>query len=967
MLTNHARRSRRARRISLLVTAGLVGLGTLNVASAAQAAEVASPGALEVQLRNSSTPVLSWARAAGASTYQVQVDDDPGFGSPGFTVTTANNRAVPSGHLRPGVNHWRVRSVAGKQTSAWRSSQLAVSPVDVPVLTYPARDAVLQQPQTPPLLRWQTSRGATSYIVEVDGDADFIGANSYTTQTTSLVVPDPLTEGDYFWRVTAVKAKGLNSAPSAESRFVIAALPAPVLTYPVDSVDAAVGDVELDWEPVPGAATYDVQIALDRSFNNYAHTATKIRGTRYSPSTTLANDQYWWRVRAVDAFGQTSAWRETVFSFKREWLDQPQPVHPLGTPDAPSAVGPDDQYYQWTPVRFASYYELVVARDRNFSVGVETCEVLGTTYVPRGGDCSFSTGTQYWQVRAIDLPYRNGLPGVLSPVRAFTWTPPELGTWSGRFAPVTGQTVAMTGQGARTGKSCSAKLCTEVGATPVLTWDRQPGVTHYQVYFAQDPQFTTTELQPILTTNNMVTVHRRDKDVDALPDSAVGLPYNWYVRPCVNRECGPSPVSQREPLPGTFAFAKVSPAVAGLTSSDPAGTDITFRWQDYLTTNLAQTFMGETGTQSARSYRIQVDDESSFSKPLVDESVVDQTTYTAYNKLYPEGRLYWRVQAIDGEGNTLTWSSVNQLVKSSPPVELASPTGGAAVAGTAPFEWRAQAWANQYTVEVYRNGDTTFSSANRIFSVTTRSASYAYAKPIPASSAPYVWRVRRIDSDGNVGPWSATGSFYSTGTAPELLSPAGGSLQAPSGVLLEWSDVQGAASYRGVLDSGGKPQTFNTVATAHAPSTLPTGSYTWTVQALDSDGAALGTSASRTFSVDASAPALSKVTPKKLKAKSTVKLTFSEPVQGISQKTVKLKVEKAAKKKAKKGKKSKAKVKYKTVKAKVKATKGSLVVTVDPKGKLRSGQYVLLLDTKRIRDAAGNALDQKYAQVRLRR
>jgi hypothetical protein len=74
------------------------------------------------------------------------------------------------------------------------------------------------------------SRGATSYTVEVDGDADFIGAKSYTTKTTSLAVPDALPAGDYFWRVTASLEGGYNSVPSPTMSFVLGSLPSPRLT-----------------------------------------------------------------------------------------------------------------------------------------------------------------------------------------------------------------------------------------------------------------------------------------------------------------------------------------------------------------------------------------------------------------------------------------------------------------------------------------------------------------------------------------------------------------------------------------------------------------------------------------------------------------------------------------------------------------------------------------------------------------
>lgn len=952
--TGHARHHARAL-LSLTVSL-TVGLGAGLLAPAH--ADLAAPSGLAVAHKDSSTPILSWSPVRASTEYEVQVDNDPSFGSPEYAVTTANTRAVPTTNLNPGTNHWRVRAKAGRgSASDWRRGEFPVGAVDVPVPTSPAPDAHLPQPSAPPLLRWTASRGATGYVVELDGDADFIGSKSYATQTTSLVVPDPLSAGDYFWRVRAAKGKSLTSAPSGSSRFLVGELPAPVITYPRDDVNVSVNDVVLDWQPVPGARAYDIEVARDGGFNNRAHYATNIRGTRYSPATTLENDQFWWRVRAVDAAGQTSAWRETRYSFRRSWLEQPVPVHPLG------AAAPERQFYEWTPVPHASYYELLVSPDVNFSNG-DKCTVVGTTYAPRHrNDCGFPTAgqTYYWKVRARDLPYGDGgLPGVFSRTQSFTWTPPATGTWSGDWAPVTGQKVSMTGTGAHDpAKGCEETLCSEVGATPVLSWDAQPGVTSYLVYFAQDPQFTTTELQPINTTSTMLTVHRGDEDVDALPDSQVGLPYLWYVRPCVGSVCGPDPVSQVEPLPGTYSFSKTSPAVEGLSSSDPAGTDIAFSWDDYLTTNLRHLFANEAGHQSAHTYRIQVDSEPSFSRPLVDEAVVDQATYTAYDKLYPEGRLFWRVQAIDAEENDLTWSATSELVKSSPPVTLSSPLQSGAVAGTTPFEWQAESWANQYTLEVYRNDDHTFSAGNRLFTVTTRSASYAWDKPIPASSAAYTWRVRRIDASGNPGPWSSTGRFFSLGNVPELLRPANGTLVKPANALFEWSDIPRAASYRVSLRSStAKSQTISTVATAYAPTSLATGDYTWTVEGIDSDGSSLGTSASGTFRVDATAPTVLKITPSKLKPKSKIRVLFSEQVRGLSTRTVVLKIEKTVKKKGK------TRTKLVKVKTKVKVLKGSRSVLVQPKKKLKPGTYVLLLDVDRITDLAGNPLVAKTSKLK---
>ena len=208
---------------------------------------------------------------------------------------------------------------------------------------------------------------------------------------------------------------------------------------------------------------------------------------------------------------------------------------------------------------------------------------------------------------------------------------------------------------------------------------------------------------PLTTANTMLTLESKTSansstaDVLAtLPDSSAGQAYHWYVRACgptpSGNACGPMPVSSPFTL-GTKAFRKISPPVTGLSASSGAGTEVTFSWNDYLATNLATSWNGESGNQSARGYRIQVDNEPSFQAPLLDNQVVDQTTYTAIDRLYPEGTLYWRVQAIDTEEHGLTWSAPQSLTKASPTVPLTAPADGAVVTGTTPFRWEPQAFA----------------------------------------------------------------------------------------------------------------------------------------------------------------------------------------------------------------------------------------------------------------------------------
>jgi hypothetical protein len=938
------------------VLGGAVLVAASLAAPAAHAA-LGSPAGLAESPRNATTHVLSWAPVAQATSYEVQVDDSSAFDSPNFTATTVNTQLVPTKVLPAGDLFWRVRSVSGSTRSAWSEGDYTQDTISAPVPLSPTGGQALDQPQDPPLLQWSAVQGATSYTVQVDGDADMIGAKSYSTKSTSLVVPDPLTAGDWYWTVTASKGTGLNSLPSDVADFVVNGLPAPQITYPVDDINQTLEDVVFDWTPVPGAKTYDLQVALDADFNNIALTATGIESTRYSPATTLNSDQFWWRVRAVDPAGQQSAWTSSLNGFKRVWPEAPQALYPLGSTASPAAISGTKAFYQWTPVPHATEYQLQVSTDPNFSPGAtSTCKTAQTTYTPtdfRSPECPFPSGSTvyYWRVRPLDLPYNsNGLPGIFSTPQAFSYTPPTapVGAWD-PSAQVAGLKVAVGGLGiADAGKGCSGDSpdnpCQDMPTTPVLSWDPVPGAALYLVYYAQDANFTTSEIPSPIKTRNTIFQLSTLNTLSSLPDSQAGAAYYWHVRACADvnlTQCGPDPVSSASVLPDTRSFTKVSPPVQNLTSSNPNASEITFSWQDYYDTNVGTTVDGETSTQTAKTYRIQVDNDSTFASPI-DTQTVDQTTYTEHSKLYADGTYWWRVQAVDDENQGGTWSTPQSFTKVSPQVTQVSPVGGAHVSGMTPFRWDAAPFAASYTLEVYKNNDLTFSAANRAVSASVKTTAYTPATPLPADGTNYVWRVRRVDASGNPGPWSATGVFYSTGDAATLVQPDDGIWASAKHSLFEWTEVPGAASYQLVF-GGASTSKFTTVATAYAPTaTLRDGAYSWKVVALDSGGHSLGASETRDFSVDGTPPKVVSILPKTLRPKSNITAAFSEPVTGVTASTMKL---------------------YKVVKRKrilisatVRMSQGGTVATVNPKSLLRAGSYVVVFTASRIKDQAGNTL-----------
>ncbi|MBD3948140.1 Ig-like domain repeat protein [Nocardioides ganghwensis] len=1055
-------------RIAAALTLGLVA-ATFGQLSSASAVPPDMPTGLSANQPDSTTTILSWEHVPNATRYAVTVN--------GITTNTVNNSFVPTQALPEGNLDWSVTAFTGSEGGAPAFSTFSSTRLAAPVLTSPTSNAVLAQPTNPPLLTWSPSAGATSYKVEVDGDADFVGASSWTTTNTSLVVPLNLGDGDWFWRVTASKGGSLNSPVSEERRFVVSPLAAPTITSPPDDSTQTLQDVVLDWTPVPGAASYDVQVSTEADFSQGAaltDNRTGILGTRYSPAITYDNKSYFWRVRAIDMSGQATPWTAARFSFTRNWPQRPAAVYPAG--EGAEEV-PAPLYFQWSPVPHASEYEFQLGTQANFSVGTfASCRVAGTTFTPGmfavnttgilapprvNEDCIPQAGEiNYWRVRGLDRPFTKsgdipGVQGLFSDTQAFTYMPlsvtnmsprngalvdvptltwdtavgaesyeisirkangnvvitketsatsytpsgsrlnpadgpftwritalgadrsrsvtyvnqfnvtgndptsdqpaltpltptstttgimtaPSL-TWSpmpaahhyavnvgnstdgsqvwfghtsddlfgqpmpypamtdtstrlllpgdydwqvtaynadnepiatgpeGTFTveeirATTGHALAQGGQQLDVNYDGTKNPCTPttggctVPSTPVLSWTPDPRASHYMVYVASDPSFTNL-LEPsnaVPATRNTMYAPALDNRAHTYPDSQAGQSYYWHIRPCRTRlNCGPDPVSQTDVAQGTFK--KRSPEVQGLTSTSPTGTEITFSWTDYWATNQEQPWAqtAEIPNQSAKQYRIEVDDDASFAGTLIDSALVDQTTYTSSDDLYPEGTLYWRVQAVDSDDNGLAWSEVQTFTKQSPQVNLTAPINNAGVAGTVPFRWASQAFAKSYDIEVYANDDSTFSTANRVTYASAsnlRNAAFVPAQTLPASDAFYLWRVRRTDADNNKGPWSVGGRFKVTAGAVQLLTPALGGSTPPNGAVLQWSQITGAATYAVTLSPpSGVPQTFVTAASAYAPLTnLVSGTYQWTVTARDASGNAIG-SASSSFTVN---------------------------------------------------------------------------------------------------------------------
>ena len=155
------------------------------------------------------------------------------------------------------------------------------------------------------------------------------------------------------------------------------------------------------------------------------------------------------------------------------------------------------------------------------------------------------------------------------------------------------------------------------------------------------------------------------------------------------------------------------------------------------------------------------------------------------------------------------------------------------------FQWNPQAFAATYLIEVYKNGDTLFSPANKVLSATTKFS--AWSPTTSLASGVYAWRVRRNDADNRPGPWSAGRTFTLQSAKPTLTAPANGATVAANTLLFTWGGVAGAVQYKIEVAATCTFSTIlytqTTVMTSWAPITAyANGSYCWRIKALDAAG-----------------------------------------------------------------------------------------------------------------------------------
>ncbi|MHC5036833.1 MAG: hypothetical protein ACYTHM_05935, partial [Planctomycetota bacterium] len=353
----------------------------------------APPASITVPLQSMGVFQVDWVASAGATSYDLEEDSNPGFTNPTQVYSGANlsYNAVQSS----GTWYYRVRAVNGAGASGWTNGTngCTIIPPNAPTpLTVPATSSTGTYTVT-----WGVSLGATGYELQEDISSSFTSpttlCNGANVSFTVMGKPN----GTYYYRVRASNGAGSSTWTVDTTGCTVSLMPPAspgTLTVPMTS---STGNYVVSWTSVAGAWTYDLEEALTPSFSM----ATQVySGVATSFSVTgRANGTYYYRVRGVNPAGQ-SAWTNGSNGCTVT-LSVPSAPGFLNVP-ATSSTG--NYSLDWGLSSGATLYELEESTDAGFSSTVQVFLGASASFAVTGR----TSGTYYYRVRGVNAVGMSG-------------------------------------------------------------------------------------------------------------------------------------------------------------------------------------------------------------------------------------------------------------------------------------------------------------------------------------------------------------------------------------------------------------------------------------------------------------------------------------------------------------------------------------------------------------------------------
>jgi hypothetical protein len=272
------------------------------------------------------SPVLDWSDVVTATTYDLQVSEDPGFSTLLYNVDglpiSEYTLPVP---LNVFTNYyWRVRATNVNGTSPYYSASFTFRTVPTaplaPALLVPLNGSTGLT--LPVALQWSKVNDAYTYRLQVATDAGFTALvfNDSTITDTSKVIPGLQPVTTYYWRVNSKNTAG-TSAYSDTWNFRALGVPNPVtLLNPLNGAIDQPTAIMFVWStavepvarPIGGKQGTDDPLTISKYYFELTRDTVTFVGIYRDSTTTdttlnvgglLTNRDYFWRVKAQNQVG----------------------------------------------------------------------------------------------------------------------------------------------------------------------------------------------------------------------------------------------------------------------------------------------------------------------------------------------------------------------------------------------------------------------------------------------------------------------------------------------------------------------------------------------------------------------------------------------------------------------------------------------------------------------------------------
>jgi len=257
-------------------------------------------------IRDTNIAALSWTGLLDASKFKIQVWKTTEE-SLLIVDTTLVDNTYDVIDLSQGEYNWRIQAANEFDNwGEWSEPQTFVitGPIE-PILVEPNQGSIFRDTNQA-VLKWESTEFAESYTVELASDINF-STILYQYTTSSLEQQtEALSEGEYYWRVSASNSIMLSSQWSEVNNFVIDGPVAPTIISPLSDASVANDqDVTFEWNVMPSVTDYEFQVAQNTDFLN-PDVSEKIDGTNIV--TRLSTGKRYWRVRAINDYGFDGEW-----------------------------------------------------------------------------------------------------------------------------------------------------------------------------------------------------------------------------------------------------------------------------------------------------------------------------------------------------------------------------------------------------------------------------------------------------------------------------------------------------------------------------------------------------------------------------------------------------------------------------------------------------------------------------------